>query len=561
MGEHAYLERRPALPPRGIPISSPVNIPCTLQDYRGSYISAGSYGSYPMAYESSIPTPVSVGSPSLHDEGSPRIPHSFSPIGRGSCQPASPCTPQSTHSEWFNHSNGSIMPMSQCSSPITMHGMPNLMPMNGLEGSQPSDVRGGPMNTTEQYHWGSYGVSCTESQDDMSPHMQSSALFSTLPHVSPSAVLKNTYMPGSPISMAPAPTQVPLMHTSSNIGGLGPPMTTMEGVESTYGPIIHPQPLIVDMYPSSKRAPRARATRRNNQKKGARDPSPNFFACDDHETTQGHQNTCNDHSGDCARLDVNKLRLKPVGNDISSPSERDHYIFNLRCQLSHLRGKGMWDRILELWQERYEPKERAALQMQLTRAVAAHAIWPKDEDKALLEALAEYDKQRYDTILKIMKERGGCRAWDWRPAHIVKRLVELGEEELDVSPSSNKARKKRKQVQRLRAGTNVVNATPAPNAVYDDEGLCIESHTTLTVEETDMLLSNLLDTDLELEDIQDEEESATQASTKQRSTVARANNKGTNKKQSERVAKQACEKLIAKHQGGPLLYHGNRQSI
>jgi hypothetical protein len=47
--------------------------------------------------------------------------------------------------------------------------------------------------------------------------------------------------------------------------------------------------------------------------------------------------------------------------------------------LIQCKGRGMWDQIVERYQERYEKKERAALQMQLSRAVLKLAVWPEDE--------------------------------------------------------------------------------------------------------------------------------------------------------------------------------------
>ena len=61
------------------------------------------------------------------------------------------------------------------------------------------------------------------------------------------------------------------------------------------------------------------------------------------------------------------------------------------------------------------------------------------------------NKRRYSDIAKVMKELGGCRAWDFSDLHISKRMVELGLEEYDPEEPSKRVRRARKQTSRRSA--------------------------------------------------------------------------------------------------------------
>lgn len=59
--------------------------------------------------------------------------------------------------------------------------------------------------------------------------------------------------------------------------------------------------------------------------------------------------------------------------------EPDRYLFDLRNSMLESKGKGMWEALQAAFTERYGPKHRAALQMQLSRAVMKHGQWPESE--------------------------------------------------------------------------------------------------------------------------------------------------------------------------------------
>ena len=64
------------------------------------------------------------------------------------------------------------------------------------------------------------------------------------------------------------------------------------------------------------------------------------------------------------------------------------------------------------------------------------------------KAVSEANKQYYSNVAKLMKEFGGCRAWDFGDLHIAQRMLELGLEEFDPQEPSKRVRKKQKSTPR-----------------------------------------------------------------------------------------------------------------
>jgi hypothetical protein len=164
------------------------------------------------------------------------------------------------------------------------------------------------------------------------------------------------------------------------------------------------------------------------------------------------------------------------------------------------------------------------------------------QDRILLDAVEEYDKQRYAGILKIMKERGGGKIWEWKDLHIIKRLADLGEEEFNPQGDGKKARRSRQKSQRRQSALNLW--PPPQDAMYNEENLSIQTQATMSSEEEDQLLQNLFKQEDEspgpdmMLGLSDDEPSRSHTSA----------DMDMNQSHSERVAKQACDQMIALHQ-------------
>ncbi|KAK6074166.1 hypothetical protein SCUP515_06556 [Seiridium cupressi] len=565
MGDHLYMQQSSShrnrdsisapstLPVRALSISPPATVACTTPDPATTYSSIAPF-SYSLSYDSSLPTPVSVaGSPSMPDRSSIKMAHSFSNTGNHSQQPRPHGTSRPGTSEWFrNPQNTSMIRSAQppASSSMTLDPNTDLRTLHGLENTHSPPHQSIPMTSAEHY-WGSYSVSTQGPQDDMSPRMTSTALFSNLPqdtpHVNPSALLKNYPLASnSQMPLAPAP-HVPMLSSTPNPGGLAAPITPIENLNHHNPFALGHAPLIVGLQPTYKRAARAagrrRAPPRRRQRAGSRRQSDRNSLG---EFEDDPDSTSPTHRVKEEREPRQKLKLRP---DPDKPE--DIFLFNLREELLHIKGRGMWDKITERYNQQYEKKKCEALQMQLSRAVCRLAIWPEFEDKALIAALEEYDERRYFDIIKIMKEKGGCRAWNWRPEQVATRLVELGEEESHVSTKIT--RKRREELLRQRQNPNLWAQPSPPSALYDEQGLSVQTRGNLSAEEEEQLFTRLFVPESESEtsdpDLMDTTESDPASG---RTNVQR----GLSEAHSGRVAKQACEQLLAQqHQASPYYNH------
>lgn len=153
-----------------------------------------------------------------------------------------------------------------------------------------------------------------------------------------------------------------------------------------------------------------------------------------------------------------------------------------------------------------------------------------------------------------MKEKGGCRAWDWKTEHIAKRLAELGEEPYDEESKPSKIRKKRKELQLQREQPNLWNQPSPPPAVYDEQGFSLQTRVNLSLGEEDQLFHNLFvpEPDSSEPDTMDISESGP--------TSRRASNQDLDQAYSEHVAKQACEQMIAQQHRDNNSYYNSQYS-
>lgn len=316
----------------------------------------------------------------MSERQSVKMAHSYSNTGSTSQQLTPPGTARPSTAEWFNNNqNLHMVPTTQSSSPMTINPSTDLLGMHGLDNSHSPPAQGIPV-TSGEYHWGSYGVSSTEPQEDMTPSLTSTAFLSHIPNMNPSALLKSYALsPTSHIPLAPAP-QVPVLNSTPSPRGLGAPVTSMEALQNQNPFGLRHGRLLVGIQPSYKKNPRHTNGKRGQIKKRQRagnrpKPSRNSLGDydDDQERSQAGSTSPIHHEKE-ERTPREVLKLRP---DDKRPE--DHYLFNLREELIQCKGRGMWDKIAERYHSRYEKKERAALQMQLSRAVYRLAIWPENE--------------------------------------------------------------------------------------------------------------------------------------------------------------------------------------
>ncbi|KAI1338281.1 hypothetical protein F5Y15DRAFT_124413 [Xylariaceae sp. FL0016] len=442
MDDQAYMHSRTAHMPENIPGDSglpegrrssatPSTSAYDTHDIPTTYSSVAHFNAYSAPpYDSSLPTPTSVaGSPSLSERSASKMMHSsYSQQGGNSQQP----TPPGTSRPW---SYPVHVTTAASTAPMALHSTADIMEMHGLETSTHSSPEGQePMgNPTPQFHWGQYSVS-TDAHDELSPPMAHHPLFpSQLPSVAPSALINST----SNMPLAPAPSHVPMLQSSPDPHDMTHAMHAMDGLPTSYTSFAQQHPTVLfDIAPaySSRRSSKAKAARANRNSKKQRASS--------RADGQQGSSSSNGLQGKSNRSNAKTLTLK------QDAPECDKYLLELRCQMDEDRGKGMWDHIATLYKERFGLKERAGLQMQLTRAVMKHGEWPAEEDEALRQAAEEWERRRLTEIKKLMKDFGGYQAWEWREGHIAKRLVSLGIDEFDEDEPNKRPRRQRKNAVR-----------------------------------------------------------------------------------------------------------------
>ncbi|CAJ2500332.1 Uu.00g031850.m01.CDS01 [Anthostomella pinea] len=454
--------------------------------------------------------------------------HSYNQHPGNSQQP----TPPGTSRPWdypVHDTSSSTAPMPLQSTTA------DIMEMHGLESADSQEAQGTMPDPTAHFHWGSYGVSSTEPQDDMSPHMAHQSLFPVqqLPGVAPSALMHTT----SQMPLTAAPSHVPILQQSPDPRDLGSSATPINSLQHHYGHLGHHVPhVMIDFAPSSyssrKTSKSSRTGRSGRSTKRARAPSravPNSGAQQDSlggGTSPGSN-----------RAPSKRLTLK------EGAKEEDRYLLELRCQMNDDKGKGMWDQICTAFSDRFEPKERATLQMSLTRSVLKYAEWPADEDEALRRAVEEYERRRPTELLKLMKEYGGCQAWDWKDGHVVKRLVELGIDEFDSEEPAKKPRRQRKNAIRKQSPSRpwAASMNSQHHMPHYNDGSDIH---TVTAEQEKYLLEQFCKPEHETPEPEPMHHGMEDAPLMDHQNAGAERERGED--QSARVAKQACEQMLPK---------------
>ncbi|KAI0976872.1 hypothetical protein F4678DRAFT_127905 [Xylaria arbuscula] len=486
------------------------------QDMGRSYSSVPPYSPYSVpAYDSSLPTPVSVaGSPSMQ-ERSGKMLSTYNQPGEGSQQ----LTPPTTSAPWPYASSMT----STSSAPMTVpSSTAEMLDIDSLESSHSPEHHTSVVEP--QHYWGAYGVSSHEPAEELSQPMPSQSVYSSVP---PSVLIRSppyglpsaTHVPLAPahsqVSMAPHYDPRPLMahelHQFSNLSN----------ISLEYGP----------PYPSRKS--KARTSRSGRLSKRGRNM--------DQSSSKSNVGYNGEH-GDpmTTNTSLENPELPPPEHltlDAKAP-EDSRYLVELRCRMSDDKGKGMWEQIQQAYKEHYGHKTKENLQMQLIRTVQSYAMWPESEDKALKDAAEEYERRRYPEIRKIMREKGGRRVWDWNDGSIAKRLVQMGVDEIDQRDPVKRTRRKRKSTVRQKSGGEPW--VGCVNIQYNPEPR------QLTAEENEILLETFCKTEPESPQREDIMEHSSPI-----------NDKDSSESQSARVAKQACDQMLSGR--GEHLYNGQNR--
>ncbi|KAI1827118.1 hypothetical protein F4861DRAFT_432915 [Xylaria intraflava] len=497
--------------------ASPASCAYGTHDMAASYTSMAPYSPYSMpAYDSSLPTPVSiVGSPPM-PERSEKMMSTYDQHGGGAQQ----LTPPTTSRPWpYTPSMTSASP-APMPVPTSAAGM---LDAHTMEASHSPEQHHAVADSTPHFHWSTYGVSNDDAAEElpaplpphsMHPGVQSSLMIESPPY-GLSAGPHVQLAPGlSHASIHPHPSDIrPLMGNS-----LHDQYDNLSNISLEY----------VQTYPS-RRSAKARASRSSRLPKRGRAA---------HQTST--KNSMNYGGVHAVGMGPNKQpdAQNPTSDgapkyltlDAKAP-EDSRYLVEVRCKMGDDKGKGMWEHIQQAYKERYGHKTKENLQMQLIRSVQSYAIWPKEEDEALKAAVKEYERRRYPEIRKIMKEKGGRRVWDWNDGSIAKRLVQMGVDEIDHQDPVKRTRRKRKSTVIPKSGGEPwVGCSNIP----------FNEPRELTREENDLLLEAYCKTEP-----QPSEQSHTDGAAEYPPASSAACNGGLNENQSARVAKQACDQYFA----------------
>lgn len=504
--------------------ATPSASPYGTHDMARSYSSVSPYMSYSSvpAYDSSLPTPVSVaGSPPMPERRN-KVLLGYNQHGERSQQ----LTPPTTSRPW---SYASTMTSASSDSMTVSSSAAEMLGIHSLESSQSPEQQTTVVDPTQHFHWSTYGVSSHDPTEELSPPpLPSQSLY---PSVPPSLLI------GSPSYGVPAGTHIALAPALSHMS-MPPhhadprPMMT-HNLQHHFDNLSNIALEFGQAYPARKSA-KARANRSSRQLKRGRN-MPQASASNISRTyDDGHVGPMTAET--LSHISENEPP-EHLTFDAKAP-EDSRFLLETRCQMSDGIGKGMWDHIQEAYRERYGRKTKEGLQMQLKRSVQSYAVWPKEEDQALKDAVEEYERRRYPEIRKIMKEKGGRRVWDWNDGNIAKRLVQLGVDEIDNRDPIKKIRRKHKSTVRQKAG-----GEPWAGCVsiqYNNEPR------ELTSEENELLLQEFCKTEPE---------------PSQPELVASSTNGNRNSTQSQnpsaRVAKQACGQMLSRQSED--LYTGHTQ--
>ncbi|KAI1115742.1 hypothetical protein F5Y14DRAFT_113297 [Nemania sp. NC0429] len=427
--------------------------PYGSQDMARPYASVSPYSSYSSipAYDSSLPTPVSVaGSPPMPERRNKML-SAYNQHGERSQR----LTPPTTSRAWSYAPTMTSAPSDSMTVPSSAAEM---LGIHHLESPHSPEQQSTVVDPTQHFHWSTYGVSSHDPTDELSsPPLPSQSLY---PNVPPSMLM------GPPYDGLPTPAQVALAPALSHISmpthPADPRPLMAQHLQQQFDDLSNISLEFGQAYPARKS--KARVNRSGRQLKRDRNMPPPSANNTDRGYNNGNTNPMT------ASTSSNIPESKPTEHltfDDKAP-EDSRFLLETRCQMSDGLGKGMWDHIQEAYKERYGRKTKEGLQMQLKRSVQSYAVWPKEEDQALKDAVEEYERRRYAEIRRIMKEKGGRRVWDWNDGNIAKRLVQLGVDEIDNRDQVKKARRKHKSTVRQKAGGEPWEGRAATTRVLQD---------------------------------------------------------------------------------------------
>ncbi|KAI0873796.1 hypothetical protein GGS24DRAFT_501381 [Hypoxylon argillaceum] len=525
--------------------ATPSTSPYGTHDMNRPYTSVAPYSSYSVpAYDSSLPTPVSVaGSPPMAERSSKML-SAYSQHG-GPQQ----LTPPATSRPWPYASN---MTSATTASMTVPSSTAEMMDIHSLESPHSPEQHTTVIDPTPHFHWSTYGVSSHDPTEDLSPApLTSQSMYSTVP---PSLLLRSPHY-GLP-SNAHIPLDPSLSQATMASHHADARQMMAHDLQSQFDNLSNISLEYGQAYPARKSA-KARANRSGRQPKRCRSTPDDSTKSSSMSYNGGQADsmTGNPSSNLSGQAPSQHLTL-----DAKAP-EDSRYLVEMRCQMSDDKGKGMWEHIQQAYKERYGRKTKENLQMQLIRSVQSYAVWPEEEDQALKAAVEEYERRRYQEIRKIMKEKGGRRVWDWNDGSIAKRLVQMGVDEIDDRDPVKRTRRKRKSTVRQKSGGEPW--VGCVNIQYNSEPR------ELTADENEALLDAFCKPEPRSSPMPSEHhhhhhhhDAAAAAAAAEVVVVAAAacapaDGRGSGENQSARVAKQACDQMIASQ--GEHLYNGHNR--
>lgn len=324
-----------------------------------------------VTYDSNMPTPASThGSPNMSGESPPRMMATY-PNSRGSSQ--QPATPGYSRPdiEWTGHTGHHMsLPGSQRSSPMAMPASTDMMAVDAFETTSPPNKHGLPTTAPDQHYWGPYGVPSAEHAPEFLPLLPSQHFYnsSANPHAVAPTLRSNHPPVSTPSMMLPSSSaQVPVIpnapHQYGGMNlGMGAPHQFM-GMQPTVVPKRK-------SLPRKTQTPRPRARR---AKKAAAQKEEAGMACKAEPASP---------EAYLAALTDDPKELIEIQGGPEGADEQTLHVYSLWRKYHHLKGKGMWDSILDEWRTVYGPCEKPKLQMKIQRGVFNYAIWPISEVSA-----------------------------------------------------------------------------------------------------------------------------------------------------------------------------------
>lgn len=320
-----------------------------------------------MGYDSSnMPTPASThGSPNMSGESPLRMMATYPNSRSSSQQPATPGYSR-PDIEWAGHTAHQMsLPGSQRSSPMAMPASTDMMAVDAFETTSSPSHHGISTPAPEQHYWGAYGVPSSEHPNEFMPLLPSQHLYDPAanPHAVPPTLLSNHPPVSTHSMMLPSSSaQVPVLPRAPHQFGLNMGMAPRQ--------FMGVQPTVVPKRKSLPRKTQTTRARTRRTKKTAAQNENAEVACKDEPASP---EAC------LIALIDDADELIELQGGVDGADEQTLYVYSLWKKFYHLKGKGMWDSILDEWRTRYGPSEKPKLQMKIQRGVFNHAIWPDSE--------------------------------------------------------------------------------------------------------------------------------------------------------------------------------------